>query len=367
VKTQIKTLAKKTLYTTGLCYFYRRVAGPSGKRLYILMYHDFLLGDSGTIESPDQNRVPTQRHFEAHMAQLAKHHRVISLAKAVAELRSGKDLPADSVAITFDDGYESVYTIAYPVLKKYGLPATVFLVTDWIGGEVLSWWQHFREMIAKADFSVVKPADVARVLELDLAETFPPAEGDVVSRTRFCIHLEPMLWHMPDDTRLDKLSQLQDLLFPGGDFTADVGRVLTWAQVREMAGHQIEFGSHTETHVNIPFADTVTIEKEIADSKKKIEDKIQREVTGFAYPYGRALVSYRAIEPILIRLGFTYACNACSGNNSTSSNVYSLFRGSLPPTTSPALINYTLFRGLTRRGRQEARQALAEEEPSSTG
>jgi peptidoglycan/xylan/chitin deacetylase (PgdA/CDA1 family) len=348
VKTRIKTLAKKSLYTAGFCRLHRHLAGPSARRLFILMYHTLTPHNPPTVARIVNDDALMPQQFEAHLRELARHHHVVSLAQAVGEIRSGNGLQSDSVAITFDDGNESVYTIAYPLLKKYGLPATVFLITDWVGNKVLSWWQHLREMIAKVDFSTVTHTDVRNVLQMDIPPIPPTNSLDAVSRSRFCLRLELMLWHMPDEVRGQKLSQLQELFFPRGDFTPNVERILTWAQVREMADNNIEFGSHTKTHINIPFTDSSTVEREIAESKSEIENKIQREVTGFAYPYGRALASYVAVEPILRKHGFTYACNACAGNNSTSSNPYSLCRGSLPLTTSVALINYTLFRGFTR-------------------
>lgn len=348
MKTRIKTLAKKSLYSAGFCRLHRHFAGRSARRLFILMYHSLTPRNPPTVARIVYDDALMPQEFEAHLRELARHHRVVSLKQAVAEIRAGHRLEADSIAITFDDGLQSVYTIAYPLLRKYDLPATVFLVTDWIDNEILSWWQLLREIVAKVDFSMVTSTDIRNALQMNIPPIPPTNSLDAVSRSRFCLRLELMLWHMPDEVRGQKLSQLQELFFPRGDFTPNVERILTWAHVREMADNNIEFGSHTKTHINIPFTDSSTVEREIAESKSEIENKIQREVTGFAYPYGTALASYVAVELILRKHGFTYACNACAGNNSTSSNPFSLFRGSLPPTTSAALINYTLFRGFTR-------------------
>ena len=75
-------------------------------------------------------------------------YRVLRLQDVAAFLDGKQALPAKSVVLTFDDGYESYYRYAYPLLKKHGFPATVFLYTDFVGaGDALTWSQ-MQEMTA---------------------------------------------------------------------------------------------------------------------------------------------------------------------------------------------------------------------------
>lgn len=67
-------------------------------------------------------------------------YNVISLSRLVQDLRTGRPLPPRSIVITFDDGFESIYKDAFPVLVKYGFPATVFLVTGFCGQQ--NDWPH---------------------------------------------------------------------------------------------------------------------------------------------------------------------------------------------------------------------------------
>lgn len=72
--------------------------------------------------------------FEAQLASLAAAgYQTLPLAAVVDWLKGGSSPPAKSIALTFDDGYLSVYTEAWPRLKEYGFSATVFLVTDYCG------------------------------------------------------------------------------------------------------------------------------------------------------------------------------------------------------------------------------------------
>src|SRR5262249_3339422 len=68
------------------------------------------------------------RMFQRGIARLHKRgYRTVSLLEAVDCLRRGTPFPDRSFVITFDDGYQTVYDVAFPVLQRYGMSATVFL------------------------------------------------------------------------------------------------------------------------------------------------------------------------------------------------------------------------------------------------
>jgi peptidoglycan/xylan/chitin deacetylase (PgdA/CDA1 family) len=86
--------------------------------------------------------------FEAQIDYLYKSgYTPISPDQLVDYLQYGKELPAKPILITFDDGYEDNYRVAYPILQKYHFTATIFLITDFVGhnGRYLT-WKQVREM-----------------------------------------------------------------------------------------------------------------------------------------------------------------------------------------------------------------------------
>ena len=105
----------------------------------ILCYHRF-----GTKTSK-LNVTPAA--FEQQMEWLARNgYTVVTLARLARFLEGKEALPAKSVAITIDDGYRSSYEIAYPILRKYGFPATVFLYTDFVGASDAMSWAQMKDM-----------------------------------------------------------------------------------------------------------------------------------------------------------------------------------------------------------------------------
>ncbi len=108
----------------------------------ILCYHQF----SARSDSNNQLEVSANA-FDKQMAYLVSNdYQVIPLKKLSEILAGEKAIPPKAVILTIDDGYRSVYETAYPILKKYGLTATLFVYTDFIGGSMALSWDQINEM-----------------------------------------------------------------------------------------------------------------------------------------------------------------------------------------------------------------------------
>jgi peptidoglycan/xylan/chitin deacetylase (PgdA/CDA1 family) len=77
--------------------------------------------------------------FERHCRYFKRNFRVVRLAEIVEKLERGLPFHRD-LAITFDDGYRDNHDHAAPILQKHGLPATFFVVTQWMGTSLVPWW-----------------------------------------------------------------------------------------------------------------------------------------------------------------------------------------------------------------------------------
>jgi peptidoglycan/xylan/chitin deacetylase (PgdA/CDA1 family) len=102
----------------------------------VLVYHNFSKNSSGKTSVAEAD-------FEAQMKYLKENgFHVISLDQLLDFIDYKEPIPEKSVVITVDDAWGSIYDIAFPVLKKYGFPATFFIYTDFIGGgKAMSWEQ----------------------------------------------------------------------------------------------------------------------------------------------------------------------------------------------------------------------------------
>lgn len=107
----------------------------------ILMYH-----------SIDQNADTSKlsvcpESFSRQMEFLRKkNYNIVTLEKAASFISKKEKPPARTIAVTFDDGFENNYTVAYPILKKYNIPATMFVIVNRVGSPGFLTWEEIKEM-----------------------------------------------------------------------------------------------------------------------------------------------------------------------------------------------------------------------------
>lgn len=107
----------------------------------VLMYHAFKAEKDETMPcvSPEA--------FERQISFFARNgYNIVGPGKVVSYMTKAEKMPPKTAAITIDDGYYDFYEIAYPILKKYNMPATLFMAVDRIGSPGYLEWRHLREM-----------------------------------------------------------------------------------------------------------------------------------------------------------------------------------------------------------------------------
>jgi peptidoglycan/xylan/chitin deacetylase (PgdA/CDA1 family) len=140
------------------------------QQIPILCYHRFEDGCSSPMCIPGAV-------FERQMRYLKENgYTVITPEQLLAFLEFREPLPKKSVMITIDDGYRSVYNVAYPILRKFGFPATFFIYTNYVGvsGKAIT-WDQLREMKANG-FTIgshsVAHSDLSKRGENESAEAY---------------------------------------------------------------------------------------------------------------------------------------------------------------------------------------------------
>jgi peptidoglycan/xylan/chitin deacetylase (PgdA/CDA1 family) len=182
----------------------------------ILCYHRF---------GPNRSAMTiTASTFEAQMEYLARNgYRVISMAQLAAFIAGKEPLPKKAVVVTIDDGYRATYQIAFPILRKYGFPATVYLYSDFVGAADAMTWPQMQEMV-KSGLIEIQPHSKSHAnLTVRL-----PGESDARYAERIRREVEAPAAAIQDKLQLASLS----FAYPYGDTNDTVAALLQRQGIR---------------------------------------------------------------------------------------------------------------------------------------
>src|SRR5215471_6751618 len=246
----------------------------------ILAYHRVLpaLSETGRPFIFDEGVISaTTKSFYRQMDYVRRNYDVISFKDLLAIEEERNAPPRRPLIITFDDGYRDNYTDAFPVLKEFGMPATIFLATGHMSRTSLFWWDQVAFCFKRTE----KPEIVLEEISTD-----PLPLGSDGERRHAIESVLSWMKGIPETRRACFTIELPHAL--GVAVPSDIadGMHLSWDEIREMADHGIEFGSHTVTHPVLSNVDDDRLEKEVFESKKAIERELGREAIVFSYPVG---------------------------------------------------------------------------------
>ena len=230
----------------------------------------------------------TPAEFEQQIAWIAGSCRAVTAQEALAAFESRTALPPRSVWITFDDAYDDFASRAWPVLERYGLPVTLFVPTAFPGDpNRVFWWDRLH-----------------RALRGDRGGG---SSGGAARRA-----VERRLLGLPYDEAMSEISKLES----EHGSAAGPNRVLSWPELRRLAGGGVALAPHSRTH---PILNRISAEDAVSEAVGSLRD-LEREVGDvpkcFAYPGG----VYPEGTPERLRdAGFTAGVTARRGTNAIGS------------------------------------------------
>jgi len=276
-------------------------------RLCIVTYHRILEAHDPLLENE-----PDVATFREHMKMLADCFKVLSLDQALSALRENR-LPPRAVCITFDDGYRSTHDLALPVLREFGLPATVFVTSGYVDSAENMWNDRIADAVRGASGS-----------ELDLrgAGAGIVPIGGLEARCAAVQALTSRAKYLPPSERLDLIEALEAL---AGHGTRPL--MLSSEMVRTLHRSNVTIGAHTVSHPILTKLPDAEARAEIEGSKAALEAIIGEPVRYFAYPNGKAELDFDARHTAMVReAGFAAAFSTATGAVAPGQDLYTLPR-----------------------------------------
>jgi peptidoglycan/xylan/chitin deacetylase (PgdA/CDA1 family) len=223
----------------------------------ILMYH-------GVVEQGAQ-ALAAQIHF------LVRHFTVVSLETMVNHLADSGASRNNEVALTFDDGLRNNLTVVYPILREFNVPATFFVCPELV--ERKQWlWNH--EM--RCRLQTLTPAALDELRSRLLA---PAGSAEKLVEWMKTLPLSQR-------RRAEEAIRQATAVFRPTPAQYAAFDVMSWPDLLSLDPGLITIGSHTMTHPILTTLSAQEIETELTESRRLLEQRLQRSVQFFCYPNG---------------------------------------------------------------------------------
>jgi len=286
----------------------------TSKYLRILGYHAFSLKDEHKFRP---NMFMQYDTFLLRMKYLQKNkYNVVCLDDAMKMIQRG-DIRKNTVVITIDDGFYSVFKIAMPVLQKFNFPATLYLTTHYFNHGKPVFSLVIQYMFWKSKIKNQEILDKLRMVYQDLNNDLKNEE-DIISK--LIEYGTEFLDEEEKDRFLVKLGEILDINYD----TIYDSRILSLINDEELSilkQNKINIQLHTHTHA-MP-DDKNALNKEIKKNRAKIDDHVDYKLIHFCYPSGQW--SEDNFE-ILTECGILSGVTCDPGLNTVSQNLLSLRR-----------------------------------------
>jgi peptidoglycan/xylan/chitin deacetylase (PgdA/CDA1 family) len=333
-----RSLARSYSFRRNPSAGFPRLCLDSRAKFGILCYHS--VGFGGV---PVYSQLHPKK-FEAQMRYLKQHYRIIPMRQLCRELREAHDVPP-TLAITFDDGYRDVYNHAFPVLRKYSIPATVYLIGRCMETGEAPWYDRIFLALQTARDSTLE-VDLEYPRRFELASSF--------DRLAAAWEIVCFLKSIPEPRRRAMCVEMEHRLPVPEVELAE--RMLNWKHVCEMHRGGVEFGAHTMTHPAVSRLQSSDFSEELARSKLLLEKGLGAPIEDFAYPFGKLEDMSEAAESFLRACGYRSAATTIEGFNSTGANPFALRRIQIGDDSSLASFSFRICRKFLE-GQEESRSA----------
>jgi len=278
--------------------------------LLVIMYHRVLPADHPDRASEQPGMYVSPETLAMHLETLKRHFTLVHLDDWLELAQSDQALPRNACAITFDDGWLDNYQYAFPILKRAGAPATIYLVSDLIGTRYSFWPNTLARVLASED------AGLRQSLPAWLRDMLP-GSGETLSSEE----IDSVIARCKSRSDVELLEALAAFELPA---EGDARDLMSWQEILEMQGSGlVRFGSHTRRHSRVSkIADAGVLREEVLGSAQVLTERLGRTPVTFCYPNGDT--SAPAVQ--LVRNGYRGAVTTARGWNRPATDRHLLNR-----------------------------------------
>lgn len=296
----------------------------------ILMYHRVLKDSPNGYD--DHGLYVNSATLEMHILQIRDMFDIVPLTTLIEFEEQERGL----CAITFDDGWIDTYDVAFPILRKHKVPATVFVPTGLIGKKDCFWFENLRNLANK---TVEKNAQLLFLKYFTrVISKWRPSNLSMTSLS----DLISCMKYVPSNILMGIISAAYEEI--GIDW-GNNKQIIDWGQILEMSQYDISFGPHGSQHFILPTIDSDLKRDEIFSPFDVFQEKGIRPVPIFSYPNGNW--DNESVN-LVIEAGYKGAVTTHLGYNDHQTNSFLLNRIGLHEyiSNTPSMFWFRLFQAV---------------------
>jgi peptidoglycan/xylan/chitin deacetylase (PgdA/CDA1 family) len=267
-----KQAIKSAIVCSGVMRLFSVFRPPSAA---ILCYHSVAIDREGQSNYIPPGITVEAKLFNEQMRVLREKYNPVTLDDIADWLDGGKPLPPRSVAVTFDDGFEDNYSVAAPIMEKYGIFGAIYLTVSAVIKNELPWFSRtiylFQE--AKRRNTVLTDEKIQRTWNL----------GNPVENHEAFVRYSNPCAALTGAVLENYIAKLEHWFGFKLDLTREP-RMMTFVQAKELRQRGHIIGNHTLSHGNIARIPPETLEQEIAGANKVLEQELDGKSEHFSYP-----------------------------------------------------------------------------------
>ena len=264
---------------------FSRLSDPGRKEVNpkVVMYHS--VEEDSQVWCPRHDYSVTPAELETQLKHFQKKGNIVDLPEIVSWLRGEASLPENAVALTFDDGYKNNKENALPLLEKYNAPATIYISTG-----LISYGKPFEYCLAE----LLKQKEKINLEKNDIEKEISNDEDRREAYQKIRRFGKPK--------NRDERQELLDMI---GNTENIESILMNEVEIRDIAENQLlTIGSHSRDHVMLNKIGKDDVRKNILESKRKLEEILDKKVDRFCYPYGS---SNRSVRKFVGKAGYRSA------------------------------------------------------------
>ncbi len=311
IRIYVKNFVAGFLYWSGYLKFYKWLQRFNQPACRILCYHSINSPPTSFFTLADRLMV-SPKQFREQLEYMKRNYYFLSENEFVSQLHSPGGFQKDAVLITLDDGFHDNLDSALPLLNSFQVPAIIFITGKSDDKLELRWWH-----------------DLAMVIN-DCSKSNNGKSGKLSPGNSYWKEYYELL-EMPQKKRKSIMNEKIKCL---NGKTEKRLKFLEEEDIQQMQKHNISFGGHTVNHVDLGKVDKETAQNEIIGSVEFVHNSTNRQVQGFAYPFGKKQNYTDTVVDILRKTEVKYAVTTEWGVITNESDPYRLKRFIIDGTDS---------------------------------